>query len=167
MWTEEEDKILIEKIMSGIEKWAEIATFLNNRTSNSCRERWVNHLSPKINKEPWTTEEDEILLANQKILGNKWASISKLLNGRPPLSVRNRWKIIGKRLPSSIPVPPVTISPSFLPKENPLCGDFPVCSDLEYSDLDLELNYFPSDDDESEYLKGLGLNLKEKSDSIF
>jgi myb-related protein len=69
MWTEEEDKILIEKIMSGIEKWAEIATFLNNRTSNSCRERWVNHLSPKINKEQWTTEEDDILLANQKKMG--------------------------------------------------------------------------------------------------
>jgi hypothetical protein len=28
--------------------WAEIATFMNGRSGKQCRERWYNHLGPKI-----------------------------------------------------------------------------------------------------------------------
>ena len=40
---------------------------------------------------PWTAEEDEIILSQQKIVGNKWAYISRLLDGRTHNDVKNRW----------------------------------------------------------------------------
>lgn len=32
------------------------------RTAVQCRERWVNVLDPKVNKSPWTPEEEKKLI---------------------------------------------------------------------------------------------------------
>ncbi len=45
-------------------------------------DRWLNQLNPNVKKEPFSGEEDAIIMAAHTILGNKWASISKLLVGR-------------------------------------------------------------------------------------
>ena len=51
----------------GIEDWTKIATKLRDRlgmqrrTGKQCRERWYNHLSPSVNKLPWSAEEEERL----------------------------------------------------------------------------------------------------------
>ena len=42
-------------------KWSEIAKRLPGRVGKQCRERWTNHLDPKINKGAWSKEEDNIL----------------------------------------------------------------------------------------------------------
>ena len=55
------------------------------------KNRWHNHLNPEINKEPWTEEEDEIIISKQKDLGNKWSHICKFLQGRTDNMVKNRW----------------------------------------------------------------------------
>jgi hypothetical protein len=47
-----------------------------------CRERWLNHLDPSINKGEWTEEEDQILLKAQAQWGNSWTKIAELLPGR-------------------------------------------------------------------------------------
>jgi hypothetical protein len=44
--------------------------------------RWLNQLNPNVKKEPFSGEEDAIIMAAHTLLGNKWASISKLLVGR-------------------------------------------------------------------------------------
>ncbi len=58
-WTQEEDEILIQVINDkGPKKWKEIAIELNKRLGNlkvfrqgkQCRERWINHLDPTINR---------------------------------------------------------------------------------------------------------------------
>ena len=42
----------------GVGQWTVIALELGGgRNSKQCRERWHNHLSPEVKKEPWTPEE--------------------------------------------------------------------------------------------------------------
>jgi len=43
-----------------------------------CRERWCQHLDPRIVKSRWTAAEDEILVSMQKRIGNKWAQIARV-----------------------------------------------------------------------------------------
>lgn len=47
--------------------WNEISDALNsklhtNRNGKQCRERWYNFLNPEINREPFTSEEDLLIL---------------------------------------------------------------------------------------------------------
>ncbi len=39
-------------------------------------------MSPDINKDAWTSEEDQIIIFKQIEAPNKWAYIAKELNGR-------------------------------------------------------------------------------------
>ena len=67
-WTKSEDELLINLINNyGAKNWARIARFFPTRIGKQCRERWHNHLNPKIKKSKWTQEEDIILLKMHKL----------------------------------------------------------------------------------------------------
>ena len=68
-WLPSEDKIIQECVAQGITKWSEIAARIPGRIGKQCRERWFNHLSPDISKEPWTEEEDRRLVQLREMLG--------------------------------------------------------------------------------------------------
>ena len=92
-WTCEEDKRLLEAVKNyGEKRWVDIAKYVGTRSRKQCRERFVNHISPKIVKKPWTHEEDQIILNSFGIYGNKWSEIGRKLNGRTARSVRNRYR---------------------------------------------------------------------------
>jgi len=73
-------------------KWTEkVSYYIKNRNGKQCRERWVNHVNPEINKNQWSRIEDNILIEKHNLLGNKWSLIAKDLPGRPTNAVKNRW----------------------------------------------------------------------------
>ena len=85
----QEDEAIIKLVQeNGIDDWTKIASQLkeelgvHKRTGKQCRERWYNHLSPHVNKQPWSDEEEELLFIHHKTYGNRWKDISKLFIGR-------------------------------------------------------------------------------------
>lgn len=88
----EEDEILVRMVeANGPHRWDEIAAAVPGRTGRQCRDRFRNYLMPNLNPEPWSPEEDEILVAKHYEIGPHWSRIAEFLPGRSSNSVKNRW----------------------------------------------------------------------------
>ena len=99
-WQSEEDEILTSHVkLRGARNWSKIASKINYQVFNGnmlrkgkhCRERWLNHLDPHLNKSSWSDDEDRVLFELQKRFGKAWSLIARSLPGRTENSVRNRW----------------------------------------------------------------------------
>ena len=92
-WTKEEDMLLIKAVGDYNKRpsWKEVAKVVKTRTSKQCKQRYINNLMSNIKKGNWTKEEDEQLLSLQKQYGNQWAVISKIMVGRSPNTLKNRY----------------------------------------------------------------------------
>ena len=82
-WTQEEDEALARCIELGVTKWSDIAERIPGRISKQCRERWCNHVDPSISHEPWSEEENALLLRRYRDHDGKWCEIAAALPGRP------------------------------------------------------------------------------------
>nr|XP_029120287.1 transcription factor MYB114 isoform X2 [Elaeis guineensis] len=72
-WSEEEDRLLrkcVEKYGEG--NWRHVPQRAGlRRCRKSCRLRWLNYLSPRINREKFSEEETDLIIRLHKLLGNR------------------------------------------------------------------------------------------------
>lgn len=139
-FTVEEDQALMNYVrMFGSSNWVQISMLMKGRTQKQCRERWNGHLSPTINKGPWTLEEDIILAQKHDEIGNKWAKISQFLPGRTDILVKNRWNTSVKNrvqngdlkfYTEASPVPPVVTQPPENVTQTSTTSTMTGCTDI-------------------------------------
>jgi hypothetical protein len=105
-----EDNLLTGAVRElGTSNWSDIAAAVPGRSGRQCRERWNNSVNPNLNKDPWTSSEDTLLLRKFGELGSKWSVIARFFNQRGKNDVRNRIFVLQHRpmrtpaCPSSCP----------------------------------------------------------------
>lgn len=64
---------------------------LPGQTLKQCHDRYANYLRDGLKSEPWTQEEDEMLIEMHKEIGPKWVKMMKRLPGRSGNDIKNRW----------------------------------------------------------------------------
>jgi hypothetical protein len=92
IWAPGEDDMLRAAVTHlGSKKWTDVARFVTTRTAKQCRERWFNWLCREIRHEPFAPWEDDVIVAKQKEIGNRWSLVAKLLPGRSTNAIKSRW----------------------------------------------------------------------------
>ena len=88
----------IKKTKGSNDDWSNIAKQLNTgRNARQCRDRWLYYLSPQIQKEPWTADEDELLIKKYNEFGPKWTKISSFFHSRTDVNLKNHWKVLQRK----------------------------------------------------------------------
>ena len=90
-FSKEEDKTLIKLVEKYGEKWDRVSSNMPERNIRQCRERWKFYLDPKIDRSPWTLEEDKLIISKYYEFGFKISKVRKFIGKkRTNQQIRNR-----------------------------------------------------------------------------
>jgi hypothetical protein len=92
-WAKDEDSLLLNLVqnMRMPMKWSIVAQSLPERTGKQCRERYVNHLNPRLKTSDWNAVEDTTIFHLYGSMGSHWAKMSKVIPGRTDNGIKNRF----------------------------------------------------------------------------
>jgi hypothetical protein len=91
-WTHEEDDLVRQLVEEhGPQKWALIADRLVGKTQKQVYARWRDYLQPGLTTRPWAEFEENHLVRIQEAIGNQWAVLARLMPGRSPNAIKNRF----------------------------------------------------------------------------
>ncbi|KAF8048694.1 hypothetical protein N665_2432s0005 [Sinapis alba] len=97
-WSQQEDDILRQQIsLHGTQNWAIIASKFTDKSTRQCRRRWYTYLNSDFKRGGWTPEEDTLLCEAQRLFGNRWTEIAKVVSGRTDNAVKNRFTTLCKK----------------------------------------------------------------------
>ncbi|KAK5656428.1 hypothetical protein OQA88_4809 [Cercophora sp. LCS_1] len=97
-WDKEEDEKLIEAVAKYGPRWSRVAAVVGSRNGDQCWKRWYDCLDPRIDKSPWTKEEDAMLANEVATNGRNWSEIvSKHFPNRTSLAAKNRYSVLERR----------------------------------------------------------------------
>jgi hypothetical protein len=98
-WSKEEDALLLNLVhtMQWPMKWTVVAQSLQDRTGKQCRERYVNHLNPRLKTTDWNPVEDATIFHLYNTIGSHWAKMSKIIPGRTDNGIKNRFHNIRRQ----------------------------------------------------------------------
>lgn len=110
-WMKAEDEHLLDLVlqMKHPLKWSVIAQSLSDfsaaegsdtpvRTGKQCRERYVNHLNPRLKHTEFTPLEDATIWRLYATIGSQWAKMSKVIPGRTDNNLKNRFHNLKRQL---------------------------------------------------------------------
>ncbi|KAJ4417435.1 hypothetical protein N0V85_001851 [Neurospora sp. IMI 360204] len=101
-WTREEDQRLREAFDIYGPRWSKVAQVVGSRNGDQCWKRWYDCLDPKIDRSPWTPEEDILLLQIVSQQGRNWTEIVNThFPNRTSLAAKNRYSILRRRQESA------------------------------------------------------------------
>ena len=93
----EEDQHLQRLVKEfGENSWEDIAELMPGRNPRQCKDRWTRYLSPSVNKNKWTVEEEKLLIKLVKDLNFRWVQIAKRFKGRTDNQIKNKWNTLKK-----------------------------------------------------------------------
>lgn len=138
-WTTNEDLLLQQAVqMYGTSSWTKIAEMIPNRDGKQCRERYNLHFAPNINCNPWTPEEDQILIEKQALFGNSWTKIAPYFVNRSTINIKNRWKFLKNHSFSTVTTPKpegVVEDQQFIQEEYDMVFDDQLFEMNDYNDI--------------------------------
>lgn len=90
-WTPDEDERVKQAVAVCGHVWVDVATYVEGRNNEQCRDRYQEYLNPAVAKGKWTEEQDAALLKAVEQVGmGKWKEVSQVLNvGRTDNMVRH------------------------------------------------------------------------------
>lgn len=95
IWSDAENSLLAQLAQGPhCKNWNVIAELLNGKcggrkTGKQCRERYRNYEDPRLEKTSWRPQEKLLFTILHQLYGNHWSGISKCLNWRSDVVIKN------------------------------------------------------------------------------
>ena len=79
--------------------WIQVAGVVKTKDDSRCREKWVNFVNPKLNFDPFTEQEDKLLIELIDIHGSgSWAKLAQAhFPGRTDNMLMRRWRALAEK----------------------------------------------------------------------
>lgn len=141
-FSSEEDEQLKKLIKEyGTSEWELISQMMPGRNVRQVKERWLNYLKPDVNKNPWTKEEEELLIKLHDKYGNKWKQISLHFHNRTEINIKSKFQKMLRHNKKEMKKQPIPKKPVAEPIPEPEENTAPTLDFPDITEPDMSKNF--------------------------